>query len=85
MLVTQSTAGVLALVLGVLVATGLVAAWMRRVIAVLFGCTRVVDKPAKHNLALEMMRDVTASSTPWLSTASSSVWLGYSGQRSPVC
>jgi MFS family permease len=52
---TQSASGVLALVLGVLVATGRVQLWMVAVLAVCLGVVNVVDNPARQTFVFEMV------------------------------
>src|SRR5688572_5847670 len=51
---TQSTAAVLAIILGVLTATGLVTLWMVLVLAFAFGCVVAIDNPARQSFVLEM-------------------------------
>ena len=51
---TQSTAAVLAIILGVLTATGLVTLWMVLLLAFAFGCVVAIDNPARQSFVLEM-------------------------------
>ncbi len=53
--VTQATAGILALVLGLLVATGAVRLWMIYLMAGMLGCVNVVDNPTRQSFVLEMV------------------------------
>lgn len=52
---TQGTAGVLALVLGVLTVTGAVQLWMVYVMAVLLGAVNLVDMPSRQSFVMEMV------------------------------
>lgn len=52
---TQSAAGVLALVLGVLVGTGLVALWMVFILAFCLGLVTVFDNPTRQTFVMEMV------------------------------
>ncbi len=52
---TQSAAGVLALVLGILVATGSVRLWMVAVLALCLGLVNTVDNPARQTFVFEMV------------------------------
>jgi MFS family permease len=55
LIVTQACAGVLALVLGVLTATGVVQLWMVFALAFLLGCVTVVDQPTRQAFVTEMV------------------------------
>jgi MFS family permease len=55
LLATQLTSGLLALVLGVLVATGWVRLWMVFVLAVMLGVVTVVDNPARQSFVMELV------------------------------
>ena len=55
LVMTQSAAGVLALVLGLLTALQVVTLWMVLVLAFLFGCVVAVDNPARQSFVLEMV------------------------------
>ncbi|MEA2460295.1 MAG: hypothetical protein QOH90_472 [Actinomycetota bacterium] len=52
---TQVVAAVLALSLGLVVATGVVELWMVYVFAFLLGCVAVVDVPARQSFVMEMV------------------------------
>ena len=52
---TQSAAGILALILGVLVATDRVALWMVYVLAFCLGWVNVFDNPARQTFVIEMV------------------------------
>ena len=52
---TQISAGVLALVLGIVVSTGSAAVWNVYVMSVLLGFVNVVDNPARQTFVLEMV------------------------------
>ncbi len=52
---TQSLSGILALILGVLVATGLVQVWMVYVLAFCLGLVTVFDNPARQTLYIELV------------------------------
>jgi len=54
LVLTQVLAGILAVALGVLVATDLVRLWMVLVMSFAFGCVVAVDKPARQTFVLEM-------------------------------
>ncbi len=53
--VTQTVSGVLALTLGILVATGMVQIWMVYVLAVGLGLMNVIDNPTRQSFVLEMV------------------------------
>lgn len=53
--VTQSCAGLLALVLGLLVATDLAQIWMVYIIALCLGCVSAIDNPTRQTFVLEMV------------------------------
>jgi MFS family permease len=55
MIVTQSLMALLAVVLWVIVATGVVQAWMIFALAIALGCVTVVDEPARHAFVEEMV------------------------------
>jgi MFS family permease len=60
--VTQSIAAVLALILGVLTITGTVRLWMVFVMAILLGAVTMVDMPARQAFVMEMVgRDELAN------------------------
>ena len=52
---TQSISGVLALILGVLVATGLVKVWMVYILAFCLGLVTVFDNPTRQTFYIEMV------------------------------
>jgi MFS family permease len=52
---TQISAGLLALLLGILVATGTVELWMVFVIAAVFGLINVIDNPTRQTFIMEMV------------------------------
>ena len=52
---TQTSAGLLALVLGLLVVTGVVTLWMVYVLALLLGAVSVVDMPTRQAFVTEMV------------------------------
>ncbi len=52
---TQSLSGILAVILGVLVATGIVQVWMVYVLAFLLGVVTVFDNPARQTLYVELV------------------------------
>ena len=52
---TQSISGILALILGVLVATGLVKVWMVYILAFCLGITTVFDNPTRQTFYMEMV------------------------------
>ena len=55
LMVTQAIAGALALVLGVLVATGSIQLWMVFVLALLLGTVSAFDMPARQTFVFEMV------------------------------
>jgi MFS family permease len=55
LIVTQSVFGVLALTLGLLVATGAVRLWMVAVLAFAFGMINVIDNPTRQSFVVEMV------------------------------
>jgi len=52
---TQSTSGVLALILGTLVATGLVRVWMVYILAFCLGMVNVFDNPTRQTFYIELV------------------------------
>ena len=64
-MITQSTAGLLALTLGVLTISGTVELWMVYVIAACFGAVTAVDNPSRQTFVMEMVgpADVTNAVT----------------------
>lgn len=55
--ITQSASGVLALTLGMLVATNMVQLWMVGVLALLFGIVNAVDNPTRQTFIVEMVKE----------------------------
>ena len=55
LIVTQSVAAALALILGVLTATDVVTVWMIWVLAGLTGCTMALDMPSRQSFVYEMV------------------------------
>jgi MFS family permease len=55
LMITQTTSGLLALLLGVLTATGLVRLWMVLVLALALGCVDAFDRPARSTFIVEMV------------------------------
>ena len=53
--ITQAAAGILALLLGILVATGLVRLWMVYILAFFLGAVNVVDNPTRQAFVSEMV------------------------------
>ncbi len=53
--ITQSISGILALILGTLVATGVVRVWMVDILAFCLGVTNVFDNPARQTFYMEMV------------------------------
>ncbi len=53
--ITQSAFGLLALILGILVATNLVQLWMVEVLAVGYGLVSMVDNPTRQSFVVEMV------------------------------
>jgi MFS family permease len=54
LVITQSAAALLALILGAVTAAGVVALWMVLVLAFAFGCVVAIDNPARQSFLLEM-------------------------------
>lgn len=52
---TQSISGILALALGVLVATDVVQVWMIYAVALMFGLTNAIDNPTRQTFIIEMV------------------------------
>jgi MFS family permease len=52
---TQTIAGILALILGVLVASDQVALWMVYILAFCLGCVNIFDNPARQTFVVEMV------------------------------
>ncbi len=56
LMITQSALGLLALILGILVATGAIQLWMVYAIALVFGLITTVDTPARQAFIPEMVK-----------------------------
>jgi MFS family permease len=66
---TQSISGILALVLGILVATGTIEMWMLYIIATCLGLVTMIDNPTRQNFVHEMVgRDLLANAVSLNST-----------------
>jgi MFS family permease len=52
---TQAISGLLALILGILVLTGLIKVWMIYILALFLGLINTIDIPAGQNFSLEMV------------------------------
>lgn len=52
---TQSSFGIIAIILGVLVVTGLVRLWMVEVFALCFGLINTIDNPTRQSFVVEMV------------------------------
>lgn len=57
LLITQSALGAIALALGVLVLTGLVALWQVEILAGIMGCVSAFDAPARQTFVAELVGD----------------------------
>ena len=55
LMVTQTIAGVLAILLGALTAAGVIQLWMVMVLAFAFGCVVAIDNPTRQSFVLEMV------------------------------
>jgi MFS family permease len=81
---TQSISGVLALIMGVLVATGLVKVWMVYILAFCLGMVNVFDNPTRQTFYIELVGLTTSGMPlhciqPWL------IWPVSLYQPSPGC
>jgi MFS family permease len=66
---TQSISGILALLLGTLVATGTIEMWMLYIIATCLGLVTMIDNPTRQNFVHEMVgRDLLANAVSLNST-----------------
>jgi MFS family permease len=70
LLVTQSAMAVLALILGVLTATGAVRLWMVYALALLLGCATAFDMPARQAFVSEMVGPDRVANAVGLNSAS---------------
>ncbi len=68
LLVTQSTAALLAVALGLLTATGVVTLWMVLALAFAFGCVVAVDNPTRQSFVLEMVEPADVANAVTLNT-----------------
>lgn len=70
LLLTQSSMGILALVLGILTVTGLVELWHVYVFALLQGCVTAFDAPARQTFVSELVSDAFLSNAIALNSTS---------------
>lgn len=70
LLVTQSTLGVLSLILGLLAVTGVLELWMVWTFAALFGSTQAFDNPARQAFVSEIVGQEQISNAVALNSAS---------------
>src|ERR1700759_1395345 len=70
LMATQATMGALALVLGLLTVTGLVALWHVYVFAFLFGCSAALDAPVRQTFVAELVGDADLSNAIALNSTS---------------
>ena len=70
LIVTQVSMGILALTLGVLTVTGLVALWHVYVFAFLFGCAAAIDAPVRQTFVGELVGDQDLSNAVALNSTS---------------
>lgn len=75
LIVTQAASGILALVLGLLVVTGLVQLWHVYVLAFLSGCVNAVDMPARQTFVSDLVGDEGLSNAVALNSTSMNVAL----------
>ncbi len=75
LIVTQAASGILALVLGLLVVTGLVQLWHVYVLAFLSGCVNAVDMPARQTFVSDLVGDDDLSNAVALNSTSMNVAL----------
>lgn len=73
LITTQAAAGVLALLLGLLVVTGLVQLWHVYVIAFLSGCVNAIDMPARQTFVSDLVGDGDLSNAVALNSSSMNV------------
>jgi MFS family permease len=73
MIATQSTLGVLALILGTLCVTGLVQLWQVYLLALLQGCAAAFDAPARQTFVAELVGESDLSNAVALNSTSFSV------------
>jgi MFS family permease len=70
LIATQATMGTLALALGVLTVTGVVALWHVYVFAFLFGCAAAFDAPVRQTFVAELVGDADLSNAVALNSTS---------------
>lgn len=70
LIVTQALQGLLALTLGVLTVTGLVALWHVYVFAFLLGCASAFDAPARHTFVVDLVGEADLSNAVALNSTS---------------
>lgn len=73
LIATQAAAGVLALLLGFLVVTGLVQLWHVYVIAFLSGCVNAIDMPARQTFVSDLVGDGDLANAVALNSSSMNV------------
>ena len=73
LIVTQAASGLLALVLGLLIITGLVQLWHVYVLASLSGCVNAIDSPARRTFTSDLVRDDDLSNAVALNSSSINV------------
>lgn len=73
LIATQAASGVLALLLGLLVVTGLVQLWHVYVIAFLSGCVNAIDMPARQTFVSDLVGDDDLSNAVALNSSSMNV------------
>lgn len=70
LIVTQGTMGALALGLGLLTVTGIVALWQVYIFAFLFGCVTALDSPARQTFVGELVGEADLSNAVALNSTS---------------
>ncbi|MDR3369208.1 MFS transporter [Rhodoferax sp.] len=73
LLATQAASGMLALLLGILVVTGLVQLWHVDVLAFLSGCVNAIDMPARQTFVSDLVGDDDLSNAVALNSSSMNV------------
>ena len=73
LIATQAASGLLALVLGLLVVTGLVALWHVYLLAFLSGCVNAIDMPARQTFVSDLVGDDHLSNAVALNSTSITV------------
>jgi MFS family permease len=69
LILTQTTAGLLALIVGVLAVTGLIEIWMIWAAALLLGCVEAIDTPASQAFTMELAGPADATNAVALNSA----------------